>query len=143
MSLPQTDAGKMLHEIMHINLISQDRPHIFDRVFNGLHAYTAPTVAAWVASGASVKDVINNADSHTQFANGIYWENTFGYLPPPDQPKALTSTKECIGGGGTYSQFSVHTFANADFCFQIATSTSKTPTSPNAAPKFSRNTARA
>jgi hypothetical protein len=97
MSLPQTDAGKMLHEIMHINLIRQDRPHIFDRVFNGLHAYTAPTVAAWVASGASVKDVINNADSHTHFANGIYWENTFGYLPPPDQPKALTSTKECIG----------------------------------------------
>lgn len=91
----------MLHEMMHIDFTAPGL-HIPDRTFNGPRAYTAPGVAAWVGSGASTSDVINNADSYAQFVNAIYWKNALGYLPPPDLEVALTPQKNCIGGGGTY-----------------------------------------
>lgn len=83
----QNDAGKMLHEMMHINMITRDRPHskiytfyryrsllihdaVVDQKWNARRVYTAPYVADWVASGAKTSDVVQNADSYTQFVNG-------------------------------------------------------------------------
>lgn len=43
--------------------------------YNGARAYTAPKIAEWVANGARTGDVIQNADSYTQFVNGT-WPDT-------------------------------------------------------------------
>ncbi|KAF2108566.1 hypothetical protein BDV96DRAFT_587435 [Lophiotrema nucula] len=114
--------GKMLHEMMHINMITRDRPHIEDRRWNNQRAYTAPYIADWVKSGASTADVVQNADSYTQFVNAIHFTDLFGYLPPPRREVPITETHECFPQTGE-AQLYVDKFQDqhiADFCNKIA-----------------------
>lgn len=50
---------------------------------NGLRRYTAPGIANWVKKGGKTEDLINNADTYTQFIQGMLKQAS----------KVVTSTK--------------------------------------------------
>ncbi|KAF2869219.1 hypothetical protein BDV95DRAFT_621072 [Massariosphaeria phaeospora] len=120
----ENDAGKLLHEFMHITFISEDRPEIKDKLYQGKRAYTAPVIADWVLNyKARAVDVVANADSYTQFVNAIHFKNKFGFLPPPERENPLKVNKECYDGGNRYVDKDLAEKWANDFC-------------PNAAEKY-------
>ncbi|KAF2468348.1 uncharacterized protein BDR25DRAFT_344341 [Lindgomyces ingoldianus] len=120
MSFLENDAGKMLHEMMHIDLISADRPHIIDQFYNGARVYTAPIVADWVLNyKAKTADVVQNADSYTQFVNAVFFTSKFGFLPPPQREVPLTGKLECGGANNEYVDKTQDKYIE-DFCTNVA-----------------------
>ncbi|KAF1956757.1 hypothetical protein CC80DRAFT_593462 [Byssothecium circinans] len=116
-----SDAGKMLHEFMHISLMSGDRPHIIDQKDeNGRRRYTAPGISNWVKKGGKSEDLVQNADTYTQFVQAIYYKNKFGFLVPPVR-EAVIEEKLACGSGDDNS----YVFKNQDkwipeFCLKVS-----------------------
>ncbi|KAF1817297.1 hypothetical protein P152DRAFT_14723 [Eremomyces bilateralis CBS 781.70] len=110
----------MLHEMMHINLITADRPHVPDKYYQGERAYTAPLIADWVLKAkARTEDVVQNADSYTQFVNAVFFTSKFGFLPPPAKKEPLDEELQCFGYDNEYVDKSQDKFIK-DFCHKVA-----------------------
>ncbi|KAH8727070.1 hypothetical protein GQ44DRAFT_758170 [Phaeosphaeriaceae sp. PMI808] len=120
MNFLENDAGKMLHEMMHIDLITADRPHIIDQMYQGARVYTAPIVADWVLNyKARTADVVQNADSYTQFVNAVFFTSKWGFLPPPAREEKLKEELECYNGGNAYVDKGQDKHIE-DFCNKVA-----------------------
>jgi hypothetical protein len=90
------DVKTLMHELMHTDLIAEDRPHIIDQEWNGNRVYGSDRIHDWVANyKARTSTVLNNADSYAIFLMAAYWETRFGFLPPPDQLSPYHDKKEC------------------------------------------------
>jgi hypothetical protein len=98
--LQSVDTRIVIHELMHTDLVAQDRPHIIDQLYNGGRAYGAEVISDWVTVKHDTVAVINNADSYAIFVMAVYWKNQFGYLPEPDQEDMYHESKDCTGGDG-------------------------------------------
>jgi hypothetical protein len=103
---------------MHLNDISNPRPHITDKMVDGHRAYTAPTIADWVLNRKEkTSEVIQNADSYAQFVNAVYFTKEFGFLPKPEK-EALVEQVDCWGEEDQYIDKNQDKHI-ADFCNKV------------------------
>ncbi|KAE9983375.1 hypothetical protein EG328_010012 [Venturia inaequalis] len=119
-----TDVGAVLHEMMHIDLITQSptSPHIIDQMSNGKKMYGAAAIADWIRDDhPSTENVISNADSYNQFVQAIYFKSRFGFLPPPASIVAFKETIECAGNPNEYIDSTILDRYGPDFCTEVTT----------------------
>lgn len=142
--LQGTYTRSVIHELFHTTLVTQDRPHPIDQLYQGARAYGAEVISEWVTQyKARPADVLANADSFAIFVSGslfpsqetscsiptnapihlaIYWKNKFGFLPPPDQEDTFRDKRECynMDGDQYFSRGTAITHID-NFCEEAAT----------------------
>lgn len=101
----QTRGQIFLHELLHVDLFTQR--HIDDQKNkDGIRVYGAEECAAYAQTDPGT--AILNADSYGQFAQGLYYKDHFGVLPPPrkdrkDSGAVLTCASATQEGANKYT----------------------------------------
>ncbi|KAF2734646.1 hypothetical protein EJ04DRAFT_602331 [Polyplosphaeria fusca] len=115
--LQSVDVRVVVHELMHTDMIAEDRKHIEDRLYQGSRVYGSEVIYEWIHEyKARTADVINNADSYALFVMAVYWKGKFGYLPKPSRDAVLNDKKECNGQTREYFSRDPHYGHIDGFC---------------------------
>jgi hypothetical protein len=86
----RTGGSYLLHEMMHATKITQTRPLVIDRFFDGSFEKRiyGPVGVAKAAKTMEKEITATNADSYAMFALAMFWKDVLGGLIQPTTPKA-------------------------------------------------------
>lgn len=79
--LQGTYTRSFIHELFHAELVTEDRPHPVDMIYQGKRAYGAEVISEWVLEyKAKPEDVLKNADSFAIFVIGTWISHSISDL---------------------------------------------------------------